>query len=340
MTRGTIDRVATAELSPKAVLDIHFDAPAKKRSRLPSNEKPDLLAKLEFSDESANKQPKKRPHMAEQDYRVEIRQLSGDLACEIVCSPSDSINQIKAKVEAEAGFGPETMSLLSPAHERPLGENKALESCGLPSVLHMVVLHKVNIASDIAGVAPRLLTDGQLVEACSTADGKAGAIIDLTGCTQLRDLTCLLSLETMQVLDVSGCTNIDATALGAVLATHKTLTKITFGANHQPQPSATMDASMTAADFSGKQLGASDVVLLSAFLPKCTALTCLNLSSNNIGARGAAYISGAIKDMGALAIGCTVAIQGLSSIQISKVEWDGGHSVAAHHNGRYLHRSV
>jgi hypothetical protein len=219
----------------------------------------------------------------------------------MVCSPSDSISQIKAKVEAEAGFAPETMSLLSPAYKRPLGESETLGSCGLPSVLYLVVLHKVNIASDIAGVAPRLLTDGQLVEACSTADGKAGDIIDLTGCTQLHDLTCLISLKTMQVLDVSGCTNIDATALGAILATHKTLTKITFGADNQAQPSVTMEASMTAADFSGKRLGVSDVVLLSAFLPKCTALTCLNLSSNNIGgARGAAHISRAIKDMGAL----------------------------------------
>jgi hypothetical protein len=307
MTGGTIDRVhvATAELPPKARLDIHFDAPANKRSRLLSNEKPDLLAKLESNDESVDKQPKKGPHMAEQDHgthRVEIRRLSGNLACEIVCSPSDSIGQIKAKVEAEAGFAPEMMSLLSPTCDRPLGKNETLGSCGLPSELFAVILHKVNIASDIAGVAPRLLIDGQLVEACATAEGKAGDVIDVIGCTQLRDLTCLLSLENMQVLDVSGCTNIDATALGAVLATHKTLTKITFGANHlrrlplaltkdfcadatgaaAGQPSVTMEASMTAADFSGNRLGVSDVVLLSAFLPKCTALTSLDMSNTQL----------------------------------------------------------
>jgi hypothetical protein len=191
-------------------------------------------------------------------HRVAIRRLSDHLECRIVCSPSDSITQIKAKVEAEAGFAPETetLSLLSPLCAQPLGESETLESCRLPSELIAVVLHKVHIASDIAGVAPCLLTDRQLVEACSTAEGKAGDIIDLMDCTQLCDLTCLLSLENMQVLDISGCRNIDAAALGAVLATHKALTKVTFGAK-QAQPSVTMGASMTAADFSGKGLGIS-----------------------------------------------------------------------------------
>jgi hypothetical protein len=48
---------------------------------------------------------------------------------------------------------------------------------------------------------------------------------------------------------------------------HRTLTKLTFGATHQP---ATMEISMISADLSGKELWPSGASVLAAFLPKCT----------------------------------------------------------------------
>jgi hypothetical protein len=47
------------------------------------------------------------------------------------------------------------------------------------------------------------------------------------------------------------------------------LTKFTFSGDDN-RKLATMETTMTVADFSGKGLGVSGAIMLSAFLPKCT----------------------------------------------------------------------
>jgi hypothetical protein len=133
-----------------------------------------------------------------------------------VCTPSVSILQLKAKVEVEAGLKAATLSIYMPEVERPLGECATLEGCGMPPKLYALKLHKLDIAA-LVGVAPGELTDTQLVEACSTDEGKAGDIVSLRGCTQLRDMSCLIWLEQMQELDLSGCDDIGAAASVAKL---------------------------------------------------------------------------------------------------------------------------
>jgi hypothetical protein len=49
--------------------------------------------------------------------------------------------------------------------------------------------------------------------------------------------------------------------------TCRTLAKLSFGSTDQP---AIMEASMTSADLSQKELGISGVIVLAAFLNKCT----------------------------------------------------------------------
>ena len=117
--------------------------------------------------------------------------------------------QLKAKVEIEAGLKAETFSLYLPSQEEPLGESQTVSTCGMPSELYAIMLQKVVIA-DAAGVPASALTDEQLEKACSTPEVQAGDIIVLTGCQQLCKMGCLVRLEAAQVLDISGCTGMDA----------------------------------------------------------------------------------------------------------------------------------
>jgi hypothetical protein len=111
----------------------------------------------------------------------------------------------------------------------------------LPSELYAVVLHTVDIAV-AARASPGELTDDQLAEACASSAGQgeeymmspagivtynigsylqAGDIIILKDCNLLRDVSCVASLEQMQMLDVSGCRCIDANTITFVVAVHR-----------------------------------------------------------------------------------------------------------------------
>ena len=123
-------------------------------------------------------------------------------------------------VEVKAGLEAATLAIYMPEIERPLGESVTLEGCGMPSKLYALKLHKVDIAA-LVGVRPDELTDAQLAEACSTDEGKGGDIVSLQGCQRLGDMSCLVWLEQMQELDLSGCDSIAAaTTAAAVVAGH------------------------------------------------------------------------------------------------------------------------
>ena len=115
--------------------------------------------------------------------------------------------QVKAKVEVQAGLTAEMCSLYLESAEEPLGEHTTVSMWGMPTKLIAVTLQKVVIA-DAAGVAALELTDEQLRSACSSPEGKD--IVVLGGCEQVRKMNCLEMIEQMQVLDISGCTNMDA----------------------------------------------------------------------------------------------------------------------------------
>ena len=117
--------------------------------------------------------------------------------------------QLKAKVEIEAGLKVETFLLYLPSKEEPLGESQTVSACGMPSELYAVMLQKVVIA-DAAGVPASALTEEQLAKACSSPEAQAGDIIVLAGCRQIRNLSCLVRLESTHTLDISGCTRMDA----------------------------------------------------------------------------------------------------------------------------------
>ena len=117
--------------------------------------------------------------------------------------------QLKAKVEIEAGLKAETFLLYLPSKEEPLGESQTVSACGMPSELYAVMLQKVVIA-DAAGVPASALTDEQLEKACSSPEAQAGDIIVLAGCPQIRNLSCLVRLESAHTLDISGCTGMKA----------------------------------------------------------------------------------------------------------------------------------
>ena len=192
----------------------------------------------------------------------------GNKICQITCNASISILQLKAKVEAEAGLKAATLAIYLPEATRPLGQTVTLADCGLPSMLIVFTLHKIVIA-DMVGVCPDQLTDVQLAEACLQDEGKAGDIVGLAGCGTIHDVSCLVGLEQMQELDISGCKNIDAMTVAKVVAESETLSKFTFSGVSRSPSCVTMETSMMEANFSNKYLGVSGAIMLSTFLPKC-----------------------------------------------------------------------
>jgi hypothetical protein len=144
----------------------------------------------------------------------------GNQVCQVACIAWVSILQLKAKVEVEAGLEARTLAIYMPEIERPLGDSVTLEVCGMPSTLYAVKIHKVDIAA-LVGVRPNKLNDAQLAKACLTDEVKAGDIVSLKGCGMLSDMSCLVSLEQMQELDICGCLDIEAaTTLATVIAAH------------------------------------------------------------------------------------------------------------------------
>jgi hypothetical protein len=202
--------------------------------------------------------------------------------------------ELKVKVEVEAGLKAATLAIYLPEVDRPLAESITLVGCGLPAKLYTLTLHKVVIA-DMVGVSPDRLTDAQLTAACSTAEVKAGDIVSLAGCAGLRDMSCLVSLEQMQELDISTCKSIDASTVAKVVAGNGTLSKLIFGGDTYtrnyvdvtPEP-ATLELGMTEADFSNKNLGVGGAIIISAWLTHKDkgALLVLSVSSNNLGVDG------------------------------------------------------
>ena len=117
--------------------------------------------------------------------------------------------QLKAAAETEGGDKAETVALYLPSTEEPLGESTTVSACGMPSELYAVTLQAVVIA-DAAGVSAERMTDEQLEEACASPQAQAGDIIILKGCYELWNLSCLIRLESTQVLDISDCYEVDA----------------------------------------------------------------------------------------------------------------------------------
>jgi hypothetical protein len=147
---------------------------------------------------------------------------NGSEVCKITCSSSVSMLQLKAKVAVEAGCL-EAIHTIYLLNGQPLGESVTLadcdilSGCGRVKELYMIKLSKVVIA-DMVGVSPHELTDAQLAKVCAT---DVGDIIVLKGCRRLHGVSCLIGLEQMCELDISGCDSIDPTLVAKVIAPHK-----------------------------------------------------------------------------------------------------------------------
>ena len=110
-------------------------------------------------------------------------------------------------MEVQAGLKAEMCSLYLESAEEPLGEHTTFSMWGMPTKLIAVALQTVVIA-EAAGVAASELTDEQLMRACSSPEGKD--VVILRGCSQVQNMTCLIQLQQMQVLDISGCKRMKA----------------------------------------------------------------------------------------------------------------------------------
>jgi hypothetical protein len=121
-------------------------------------------------------------------------------------------------------------------------------------------------------------------------DIKTNAELDLSR-KGLNDLDAIVLAALLPLNGAMTSLNISGNWLGAEGAKHiaagitdnGALTKFIFS-GASPMNSVTMETTMAVADFSEQGLGASGGIMLSAFLPKCTALTKLDISGNYIGA--------------------------------------------------------
>jgi hypothetical protein len=232
--------------------------------------------------------------------KIAVLDPSGARTCELHCSSTATIALLKIMVKAEAGL--ENIALYLTDATEALRESQTVESCGCPSELYAIVLNKISLPA-LANVAPDELTDNQLEAICTGEEAHGGDVVDLAGCKMLQDIGCLASLQQMQELDISGIRQgLNLETLAAMLTTHTTLAKITFGAGATPvvmdifrscmtlglrpaQPPASpyMETSMVVADFKTRRLVALDAVVIAAFLPKCSRLSDLDLRLNYIG---------------------------------------------------------
>jgi hypothetical protein len=77
-------------------------------------------------------------------------------------------------------------------------------------------------------------------------------------------MSCLVGLEQMQELNISGCTGIDAKTVATVVAQNRTLSALILG-DIMGGP-ATLEIGVTEADFSDKNLGIKGAIIISAWI--------------------------------------------------------------------------
>jgi Ran GTPase-activating protein (RanGAP) involved in mRNA processing and transport len=106
---------------------------------------------------------------------------------------------------------------------------------------------------------------------------------------------CLVGLEQMQELNISGCTGIDATTVANVVAKNRTLSALIFG-ERMDEP-ATLEIGMTEAHFSYKNLGVGGAIIISAWITHKDkgAMASLDVSNNTLGSEGASIIAEALQ---------------------------------------------
>ena len=71
-------------------------------------------------------------------------------------------------------------------------------------------------------------------------------------------------------------------ALVIALQTNSTTSELTFSGDHSRSKPLTVELAMSNADFSGKKFECEGAIMLAGVLPKCQALTSLNVSDNSI----------------------------------------------------------
>jgi hypothetical protein len=74
-----------------------------------------------------------------------LRKVATDFSKSRAATRSISIRQLKAKAKAEVGAGLKAaaLAIYLPEVPQPLGQNITPAACGLPSVLHTPILHKI-----------------------------------------------------------------------------------------------------------------------------------------------------------------------------------------------------
>jgi hypothetical protein len=168
----------------------------------------------------------------QQIYRVSVLKCgSGDLLCELEDCGLLAVAELKRLVEAKTGLDPELIVLLHAEHGELKGGLRLNDLVGLPTTeIYAQTLMKVSVAQHL-GIAPHKVTSDQFTTLCAALVSEPLAIMELKGCTHVRDFSLLpLSLSK---LDISDC-NLFAEggkALAAGLKGNQAITELNVSNN-------------------------------------------------------------------------------------------------------------
>jgi hypothetical protein len=124
-----------------------------------------------------------------------------------------AISELKVSIEAEAGLVPALTRLINPESLVELQDYLMLEDAGMPSEqalaegviqLYAQTLQKVVVADELQ-IAPGEVTDTKLAVLCDSIRDDPPDVLVLCGCHRVTNISCLVHLSTISLLDISTC---------------------------------------------------------------------------------------------------------------------------------------
>ena len=139
----------------------------------------------------------------------------------------------------------------------------------------------------------------------SAASTATADTIFATGDTATVVASCMADVQRAISLEIPNALirGEGAPRIAQALEANTSLTRLSFSAGidgmqgWQEGGTVVLDAAMTEADLSGNKLGFAGAVIVSAFLPKCKALSSLSIANNDIGPNGAQRVAKAVVAM-------------------------------------------
>jgi hypothetical protein len=130
---------------------------------------------------------------------------SGDLLCKLEDCSLLTVAELKRLVEVKTGLDPELTVLMHAEHGELKDFVRLSDLVGLPTTaeIYAQTLMKVVVAQHLR-VAPHEVTNDQFHALCAALASQPLDILDLSGCTQIHDFSGLIQLNMLSSLNLAG----------------------------------------------------------------------------------------------------------------------------------------